>query len=157
MKIQYMSVTDFTVQEKESSKQLIEQLTKWANENNLELPHYHDDSVILSYKDCNNEVVGFCQVYHYVKTNELYLAWIFVREDYRGHKVFSKMFRYLKTYATLYNADKITSYVLVNNLISNAVHKKLGFIIQNSESVKILYKEASRFNGYTYFLKKKVM
>ena len=149
MKIQCISDNDFSYMEKESSKNILEQIEVWANGNNVEKPRLNDGSVIVFAKE-EDEIIGFLQFYHYSKAKEFYVSWAFVQQQYRGHGVFSKMFKYVKSFAKLYNCDKITSYILKDNFISKAVHKKLGFKEGTDMYLKLPLKEYDRFDGFIF-------
>ena len=151
MKVQCITASDYCSEERKNATLIEEQITKFAKDNQLDIPNYREGQIIF----CKNEdeIIGFLQFYQYSKTKEFYISWVFVKDTFRGHGLFNKMFKYLKSLAILYDIYIITSHVLQDNHISNLVHKKLGFIQVNSKTVVLPYKDANRFNGYTYVLK----
>lgn len=151
MKIYCIPAKNFLYTEGDNSKEILQLIDSFCDKNDLDLPEYNNDSTIIIAKELD-EVVGFLQVYQYLNNKEFYIAWVMVKESYRGHGIYKKMFKKLKMLAQLHDIHFVTAHVLKSNFIPNAVHRKLNFIQADHSCVKMPLALSQNFNSYTYIM-----
>lgn len=152
MKIQHLSARQFISIEKDNIIDILKTTEEFCIKNSLDMPDFYSDSIVLFVKH-NNKVIGFLQFYPYNKYKEFYISWLMIDKDFRGHKIFNKIFKILKSFAIKNNINAITLYCLKNNLIANTIYKKKGFIVKDSEAVSLSLNDRQLFTGYTYFIR----